>query len=937
MNSKLRLFILTMVIILDPKMTKLVYSSSDEDGNIFSAQAMHDICRSEDTLIQPYLMNILKSRQIRKKFFADKHTFPDIRCRSHSLPWYILLYLGKDSCFDIDDVDMLRIKDLLTRCFPLYQSGALKDNSPPPDNDPMGECYKQDYVFTIFEYLIDSNFVQKSESLQYTMLIAHTLQKGDFPFYFISVFDGHDMTTGDVEVVGFFRKLGKKLAMFAHYVSSDLWLFTLAVSLILFIMLIYLQSVALVIATLINIAFSFSIAYFFYHIVMGIEFFPFLNLLSGIVIIAVAADDVFVYYDTWHKIKNDRARLKIGIQQPDGTELAIVASETFKHATVAIFVTSFTTAAAFFANCVSSITVIKCFGLFSGMVILANFILMITWTPTVIIIIERLSKKYTFKKCTWLFLISDGMHKFERQLFDKYIPLLISKLWFVCIIVFTGLGISGFFAIFYWPKLHLPTNTYVQLFTRGTGMLMEKYEKDLQYKFPFAARTQQEEMNKMKVQFVWGVHPKDNGHVFDSDPYHSASLIADDSFNMTSIDAQVWLMDFCQKIMNQSFVDSPRICAFDFYLDILRSNCGGSEYSMMLLPCCGIKSFPVDSGKLEFCLPILDGVGYLILTNKSKHSSHSELELYDVSGRPIFDRKTNKPSAFFMNIFTNLKATSAYSDMIKVYDKMNDYANDALATTPVGLQHGWWGAQPDLILYDLQKSLEYGVFYSISASLAVTLAMMLITSLNVLVTIIAAITITFVIASTLGCLVLSGWVLNILESLTLSLAVGLSIDFTIHYGVAYKLSKKNTSKEKMHDSVSKVGSAVAMAALTTFAAGAAMMPTRIIAYKELGCFLMLVMVFSWSFSTFFFQAICRVVGPTGNFCQISCNNCRIWQHIMKNFMKVFRCKKAQTQNIGAEMNSTSPSLYPTQIDSDDELLADYLNELEYADDVPALR
>ena len=921
-----------IINILDPKFTKLVYSSSDDDSDLFSAQAMHDICRSEDTFVQPYLMNILTSTKLWKKFFATKDALPDLRCRSHSIPWYILLYLGKESCFDIDSADMLKIKDLLTRCFPLYQSGALKDNSPPPDTDPISECYKQDYVFTIFEYLIDSDFIQKSESLQYTMLIAHTLQEGSFPSYFTSVFDGHDMTTGSVEVVGFFRQIGKKMAMFAYYVSGDLWLFALAIGFILFIMLIYLQSVALVIATVINIAFSVSIAYFFYHVVMGIEFFPFLNLLSGVVIIAVAADDVFVYYDTWHKIKNERARLKMETQQSNRTELAIVASETFKHATVAIFVTSFTTAAAFFANCISSITVIKCFGLFSGMVILANFILMITWTPTVIIIIEILSKRITFKKCTLFFSISDCMRKLERQIFDKYIPLIISKLWFVCIIVFTGLGISGFFAIFYWPKLHLPMSTYVQLFTRGTAMLMENYEKDLQYKFPFAARTQQEDMNKMKVQFVWGVHPKDNGHVFDSDPYHSATLIADDSFNMTSTDAQVWLMDFCHKIMNQSFVDSPRICAFDFYLDILRSNCDDSEYSMMLLPCCGIKSFPVDPEKLEFCLPVLDGVGYLILTNRSKHSSHSEL--YDVSGRPIFDRKTNKPSAFFMNIFTNLKATSAYSDMIKVYNEMNDYANGTLATAPVGLQHGWWGAQPDLILYDLQRSLEYGVFYSISASLAVTLAMMFITSLNILVTIIAAITITLVIASTLGCLVLSGWVLNILESVTLSLAVGLSIDFTIHYGVAYKLSKKKTSKEKMQDSVSKVGSAVAMAALTTFAAGAAMMPTRIIAYKELGSFLMLVMVFSWSFSTFFFQAICLVVGPTANFCQISCDNCKIWQYIINVCQ---RCKKAQKQCVGAEMNSNISSLYPRQVDSDDELLAEYLNELEYADDVPALR
>jgi predicted RND superfamily exporter protein len=151
---------------------------------------------------------------------------------------------------------------------------------------------------------------------------------------------------------------------------------------------------------------------------------------------------------------------------------------------------------------------------------------------------------------------------------------------------------------------------------------------------------------------------------------------------------------------------------------------------------------------------------------------------------------------------------------------------------------------------------------------------MLLTTMNLIITFYAIITITFAIICTVASIVLLGWDLNIIESITISLAVGLSIDFTIHYGVAYRLSCTKEPRSRVNESFSRVGSAVAMAALTTFAAGIAMMPARVIAYTKLGTFLMLVMTFSWVYATFLFQSICRIIGPRGNFCQITFTKCK---------------------------------------------------------------
>ena len=60
------------------------------------------------------------------------------------------------------------------------------------------------------------------------------------------------------------------------------------------------------------------------------------------------------------------------------------------------------------------------------------------------------------------------------------------------------------------------------------------------------------------------------------------------------------------------------------------------------------------------------------------------------------------------------------------------------------------------------------------------------------------------------------------------------------------------------------------------------MPAKVLAYFQLGQFLMLVMVFSWFYSTFCFLSICSMIGPKDDFGQLSithlfrrCGPCRV--------------------------------------------------------------
>lgn len=198
--------------------------------------------------------------------------------------------------------------------------------------------------------------------------------------------------------------------------------------------------------------------------------------------------------------------------------------------------------------------------------------------------------------------------------------------------------------------------------------------------------------------------------------------------------------------------------------------------------------------------------------------------------------------------------------------QVDAWISEELRLAPAGLSHGWFIS--NLEFYDLQDSLSGGTLIAMALSVAVAFSVMLLTTWNVIISLYAILSIAGTIFVTVGSLVLLGWELNVLESVTISVAVGLSVDFAVHYGVAYRLAPEPDREGKVIFSLSRMGSAIAMAALTTFVAGAMMMPSTVLAYTQLGTFMMLIMCVSWAFATFFFQCMCRCLGPQGTCGQI---------------------------------------------------------------------
>ena len=187
------------------------------------------------------------------------------------------------------------------------------------------------------------------------------------------------------------------------------------------------------------------------------------------------------------------------------------------------------------------------------------------------------------------------------------------------------------------------------------------------------------------------------------------------------------------------------------------------------------------------------------------------------------------------------------------------------------MRNGWFTSY--LSFYDVQKSLSYGTAIAVAVAVSVCLAVLLLTTLNFVVSLLAIISVGAVMVTTLAALVLLGWRLNVLESVTVSVAIGLAIDLTLHYGVAYRLSPQQDRDSAVTWAAGRLGSPVCMAALTSIGAGAAMLPARVLAYVHVGTFLTILTASSYTYSTFFYLPLLRICGPQHGFGQLPYPSC----------------------------------------------------------------
>ncbi|XP_066884216.1 protein dispatched homolog 1 isoform X2 [Kogia breviceps] len=794
-------------------------------------------------------------------------------CPSWTLGNYIAILNNRSSCQKIVERDVSHTLKLLRTCAKHYQNGTLE-----PDCWDMAarrkdqlkctnvprKCTKYNAVYQILHYLVDKDFMAPktadyTPALKYSLLFSPTEKGESMMNIYLDNFENWNASDGVTTVTGI--EFGIKHSLFQDYLLMDTVYPAIAIAIVLSVMCVYTKSMFITLMTMFAIISSLIVSYFLYRVVFHFEFFPFMNLTALIILVGIGADDAFVLCDVWNYTKFDKPR----------AETAETVSTTLQHAALSMFVTSFTTAAAFYANYVSDITAIRCFGVYAGTAILVNYVLMVTWLPAVVVLHERYllhvfscfkkpqQQIYDNKSC-WtvacqkcykvLFAISEA----SRIFFEKVLPCIVIKFRYLWLVWFLALTVGGAYIVCINPKMKLPSLELSEFQVFRSSHPFERYDAEYKKLFMFERVHHGEELH-MPITVIWGVSPEDNGNPLN--PKSKGKLTLDSGFNIASPASQVWILQFCQKLRNQTFFHQADEQDFtSCFIETFKQWMENQDCDEpTLYPCCSHWSFPYRQEIFELCI------------------KRAIMELERSTGYHL-DSKTPGPRfdindtirAVVLEFQSTYLFTLAYEKMHQFYKEVDSWISNELSSAPEGLSHGWFVS--NLEFYDLQDSLSDGTLIAMGLSVAVAFSVMLLTTWNIIISLYAIISIAGTIFVTVGSLVLLGWELNVLESVTISVAVGLSVDFAVHYGVAYRLAPDADREGKVIFSLSRMGSAIAMAALTTFVAGAMMMPSTVLAYTQLGTFMMLIMCVSWAFATFFFQCMCRCLGPQGTCGQI---------------------------------------------------------------------
>ncbi|KAL4238257.1 Protein dispatched 1 [Mactra antiquata] len=824
----------------DGRWVKLVYSSSVNE-DLFTLRNIRNMCKLEETFVTSnsiYLRNCLRPK--------DNSNC----CRSLSLGNYIALLNGKQGCSNITEVDVKKVKNLVQTCVGFYKNYSLTDSCD-KHHSKYGEkigcrdrtipegCKDFNAVYNIMHYISDRSFHWMDQKLNFALSFlpvsfqrTSSLQRLDDAINLYLSIESSADAVGNVELVA--ADFGIKDQLFHHYLAKDSKWITISAIFVFFVVWLFTGSIFVTVMTFLTMFWSLELSYFLYIFVFKIQFFPYMNLVTILLIIAIGADDVFVYSKIWHLAKKERN---------NGT-LEKLVSDTMKHASLSMFVTSFTTAGALFANVVSPITSIKCFSIYAGTTVLCNLVVMVTWTPAAIVAEE--------KWCNFCFINSPRFYKklrgYYRCFFEKLLPKFVLRLRFLWIFVFMIIGIISGVLVFHHPKLRLPTSFHFQMFRNDH--LMEMYDQELRENFWFEKAVGNDQP-LMPLTIVWGIKNVDNGDKLN--PYDKGTVEYDTSFNPSTPPAQMWLRNFCQKIRHAGFYKKVTPfeisnCFIENFILFMKRRCTNGE-----ITCCQRNSFPYPESIFNVCIKkyipkMIDQTQYF----RNKFS-------------PGLKFKHGKIVALVVQFSSNLTYSYNYEVVDAFFKGVNKWVHEQIYNAPIEMQNGWFTSE--FSFFSIQKSLVEGLPVAFGISILVTTVATFFTSLNVLITIYAMITITFTMLVIIASLVLLNWELNILESVIITVSVGLSIDYTLHYGVAYRLAPDLDRQNRAYCAFVRVGSVIFVAAFSTFLAGIFMLPSVTLVYQKFGIFLVLVISISWIYSSLFFQSLLNVIGPQGGFGQ----------------------------------------------------------------------
>jgi len=484
--------------------------------------------------------------------------------------------------------------------------------------------------------------------------------------------------------------------------------------------LVHTRSLFLTIIGLCQIMLSFPLAFAVYHFVFGLEFFPFLNFIGIFIVFALGADDIFVAVDKW---KN--ARICLG----DDATVQEVAAVALSNATTAMFLTTITTAIAFFGTAVCVVAPIYCFAVFAGLLIALDYVMcLLLIYPALCIYDNRRHGCWCYNYGGMKSRSEDGKSLIHRILSGMYMS--IHKTRHILVV-------ASFFAFIFCSiaasKFELPQSSDVRLL-RSTNRFERSHKWRLNLLFDFLVKQE-----GSATTVIWGVTPADTGD--QRNPAESSQLILDYDFNPSSEENQAYLVGFCDKLFAQEWArksSNDFVCPINDFDGWLREQAVNGTDAVYTEYCNGATGLPMPEEDFNTCLyrwGQLFENPFLLVRN-----GQLQISMVRFRGRVRFDSPFDKIDKEWHLIekWMQEEQTLAPASVNKMYFTSDDF---------------WW--------YDTNRSMLRTAIVAALIAVATSAAVILISSRSLVLTLFASLTVTYVLVSVTTILVGLGWTLGL--------------------------------------------------------------------------------------------------------------------------------------------------------------------------------
>jgi hypothetical protein len=606
-----------------------------------------------------------------------------------------------------------------------------------------------------------------------------------------------------------------------------------AVGFVFLLMLLQTRSLIITVCGFVHILLSLPVGQFFYGIVLGIDWISFLQALPLFIIMGIGADDVFVFLDAWRRSTVDNPSFR------DPNKLEERLTHVMEHSVKAMSITSVTTAAAFSAICLSPVAPLRTLGIFSGLVVLSNFALCITWFPAIVVTCYQhgLYKDAQPKlpaEADGLgagLMSADGSStaavKGGRPL-ERFFALYAQQLHSVQTrrSVLVGSAVVTGIAIILAGQLAMPT-AMPELFPPQSNSFMYEAAQDELFSF---------EKYPVPTSFVWGILPAETsktgqrGLGIAPDDEDRIMPVFDMSVELDSEASQQAILTTCRLLIGaKSLVRGDVDCPMLSF----------AQWRQQQKP------------PLPFPVPQKDFA--------QEYGAWMRAEADGASrGSVLFDPDTGRLMAMYGEYSSVLDTNNGNADVMNVMAKTEQWFKDK-DKTGASVFHSnaleYRGAT--------LENISVSGMISLVAQLGMSLLVLLFATANWQVAVLSMCSILMTTIWSMSFMYIVGWSFGILEAICVTVLVGLVVDYVVHMGMSYLESPSRDRRQRTIYACVHMGISICSGAISTVGASVFLTCCTITFFPKFGIFMAVTIIFSFICAGVVFPAALMELGPEG--------------------------------------------------------------------------